>query len=178
MIRKNIKPKWNNAVHQKDTKSGADNELWFEEWLCDGFIDRDWNTVDGFNYRVLDYNSEYEKGKCNIFLELKSRNIDYDTFYSTMIGENKLKTARKKLDKGDQVYFFFLFVGKYGTKKDLYFYDVSRSHKKLEKGCRIEVGGTNKRGTDEYKNHLYIPIKFLESVKSYKNMEEYLDNKP
>tara|TARA_R110002049_G_scaffold87992_3_gene222602 strand:+ start:2938 stop:3474 length:537 start_codon:yes stop_codon:yes gene_type:complete len=177
MIRKNTKPAWNNVVHQKDTKTGATSELWFEEWLSDGFIDRDWTCIDGFNWKRLDYDSVYEKGKCNIFLELKSRNIDINSFKTTMIGESKLKAARKKLDKGAQVYFFFLFLGQNGSKKDLYFYDVSRSHKKLEKYCRINTGGTNKRGVNEYKNHLYIPVKFLESVKKYKNMEEYLDKK-
>tara|TARA_R110001599_G_scaffold320831_1_gene531208 strand:+ start:21404 stop:21940 length:537 start_codon:yes stop_codon:yes gene_type:complete len=164
---------FNNPVHLSNQKSGASSERWFETWLEDGYIDRDWEITEGFNWKQIDYRSVKEDKKCRVYLELKSRNVDVDTYRTTMIGANKLKKARDYMDNGAEVYFFFLFLGKKGDKKDLYFYDVKRSYKKLEKHCIIDIGGTNKRGCDEYKNHMYIPTNFLENIKKYKNMEDY-----
>ena len=144
--------KWNNAVHQKNLREGEQSEKWFEKWLEEGYIDRDWEITEGHNWKQIDYRSVKEDDKCRVYLELKSRNVDFHTYKSTMIGENKLKKARNYLDNGAEVYFFFLFRGKCGNKKDLYFY---------------------KRGCKEYKNHLYIPTNLLTKIEKYKDMKEY-----
>lgn len=165
--------KWNNPVHKKNQKQGLESEKWFEEWLEEGYINRDWEITEGFNWKQIDYRSVKEEDKCRVYLELKSRNITYEDYKTTMIGENKIKKARDYMDNGNDVYFFFLFKGKCGKKRDLYFYDARRCWKGLEKFVILDMGGTSKRGAREYKNHLYIPTKFLTKVEKYKDMEEY-----
>ena len=166
-------PKKQNPVYLADLKTGDESEEWFEEWLQEGFIDRDWEISKGRNWRQIDYKSVAEEGKPTIFIELKSRNIEVSDHYSTMLGANKLTSARKKMKKGGKVYFFFLFRGLSGNKRELYFYNANRCLNKLEQGCEIRIGGTTKRGLPEYKDHLYIPIKFLTNIKDFKNMNNY-----
>tara|TARA_R110002020_G_scaffold181364_2_gene376194 strand:- start:3881 stop:4429 length:549 start_codon:yes stop_codon:yes gene_type:complete len=165
--------RWSNPVHIKNQKEGMESEKWFEKWLEEGYIDRDWEITEGHNWKQIDYRSVKEEDKCRVYLELKSRNVSFESFKSTMIGENKLKKARNYLDNGAEVYFFFLFRGKCGKKRDLYYYDAKRCWKGLEKYVILDMGGTDKRGCNEYKNHLYIPTKFLTKVQKYKDMEEY-----
>jgi len=166
-------PNWNNPIHQKHQLQGANSEKWFEKWLEEGYIDRDWELTEGKNWKQIDYRSMKEDDKCRIYLELKGRNVKVDTFSSTMIGYNKLIKARKYLDMGAEVYFFFLFRGKSGKETNLFFYDARRCWKGLEKFVIKDIGGTNKRGCDEYKDHLYIPCKYLTKVEKYKDMSDY-----
>jgi len=172
IMKLNNKPDRKNKIYIKQRRDGDSAEKWFEKWLENGYIDRDWElTTTG--WKVIDYVSAKEEGKNRVYIEMKGRNISIHNYRTTMIGESKIKKARKYLDQGADVYFFFLFRGKAGNERELYFYDARRCWKGLEKHCIIDMGGTNKRGVNEYKNHLYIPCSFLTKVEKYKDMEEY-----
>ena len=92
-MRKRVKNE-DHHLYQQHQKEGFASEKLFEKWLEEGFIDRDFYVSEEKNWKQIDYISVKEKNKCRVYLELKGRNIDYDTFRTTMIGANKLKKAR------------------------------------------------------------------------------------
>lgn len=179
MRKKLPKSNWNNAESIKDRQMGRRNENWFEKWLVnEDFFKTSWETRKGHNWDIIDYKSEPDDDDTQVrMIELKSRRKKVDDFWDTMIGENKLIEARKMMDKGYKVYFFFLFTGKMGNEKELYFFDSEKCRYALyrNKGlnCRLDNGGTTRRGKKEEKMHLYIPHKLLHNVKDYKDIMEY-----
>ncbi len=175
------KSNWNDAVCIKDRAMGRDNENWFENWLITtDFFKTNWETRKGCrtNWDIIDYKSEPDEDDPMIrMIELKSRRNRVDDFWDTMIGENKLIEARKMMEKGYKVYFFFLFTSKKGDERELYFFDSEKCRYGLyhNKGlnCTLKDAGTTRRGKREIKKHLFIPHKLLHNVKDYKDIMEY-----
>jgi len=99
---------------------------------------------------VLDFESPTH------FVELKSRTNNYNSFSETMIGDNKRKMAMKKIEQGKKVFFVFSF------KDGTYFWELTPENFNNIGGMnQIRIGGTNGRGYDDFKPHLYIPINAL-----------------
>jgi len=175
------KRNWNNAKCVKDRAMGKDNESWFEKWLTGSdFFKTDWETRKGCrtNWDIIDYKSVPDNDDKQVrMIELKSRRNKVDDFWDTMIGENKLIEARKMMEEGYKVYFFFLFTGKGGNERELYFFDTEKCRYDLYKNkglnCKIEDAGTTKRGKREIKPHLFIPYRLLHNVKDYIDIMEY-----
>tara|TARA_R110000803_G_scaffold50583_1_gene104823 strand:- start:4924 stop:5490 length:567 start_codon:yes stop_codon:yes gene_type:complete len=183
MRKKLPKSNWNNAKCIEDRRMGRINEKWFDEWLVEkDFFKTDWETRKECktNWDIIDYKSDpNELDKQIRYIELKSRKNRVDSFWDTMIGENKLIEARKLMDKGFKVYFFFLFTGKSCKERELYFFDSEKCryelYKEPSKGlyCSIKLAGTTRRGKWEKKPHLFIPYKLLHSVKKYDDIMDY-----
>jgi len=181
MRKKLPKSNWNDAESIKDRQMGRTNENWFEKWLVEkDFFKTSWETrkCGRTNWDIIDYKSIPDDDDNQVrMIELKSRRNKVDSFWDTMIGENKLIEARKMMDKGYKVYFFFLFTGKKGNERELYFFDSEKCRYALyhNKGlnCNIKVAGTDRRGKKEFKPHLFIPHKLLHNVKDYIDIMDY-----
>ena len=94
--------------------------------------------------------------------ELKSRDLSIADFTETMIGYNKIEDGFKKLDwykdhmPNYKVYLWFAF------KEGLYAWELNRTNYELNGGeIQKRIGGTSKRGWDDYKHHYYIKKEFL-----------------
>tara|TARA_Y100001963_G_scaffold29518_1_gene40168 strand:+ start:1020 stop:1610 length:591 start_codon:yes stop_codon:yes gene_type:complete len=151
---------YNHSASQKDRKLGARKEKRFELWLKNSqfFPDKSFDKTTGWN--EMDYVSDCK----TIYIELKGRRCnkyDYDT---TMIGHNKYIKARKLIMKGFKVYFFFSF------RDRVCFYPVPIM---LPSAVDIRDGGTWRRGCDEVKKHLYIPVGLLYDVKDFPSIRYF-----
>jgi len=99
--------------------------------------------------------------------ELKTRDLYHNEFEDTMIGNNKIKKGFKNLlkfdnDKYDTKYRVFFW---FGFKDGLYVWELTKETYELNGGdSKIKIGGTCKRGTDDYKDHYYIDIKHLVKI--------------
>jgi len=97
--------------------------------------------------------------------EIKSRNLNIDTFSDTMIGYNKIVKGFEKLNwyrkhiPNYKIYFWFAF------KEGLYVWELNEENYKLNGGdSKKRLGGTNKRGYDDYKDHYYIKTELLVKI--------------
>lgn len=126
----------------KDYEMGINNENLLLPKLKEFFND---DTIHKLNdYSVFDYEGE------NKYIELKSRNNNYNKYKTTMIGLNKLvKASTLKPD----VYFFFNFLD------GLYYYKYN-----FDDNFEIRQGGRHDRGENEINNYCYIPIDILIKV--------------
>ena len=98
IMKLNNKPNSKNKIYIKQRRDGDSAEKWFEKWLENGYIDRDWElTTTG--WKVIDYVSAKEEDKNRVYIEMKGRNISIHNYRTTMIGESKIKKARKYLDQ-------------------------------------------------------------------------------
>ena len=105
-------------------------------------------------YNIFDFYNEEQK----LFIELKSRNCQINTYTSTMVGMNKINRS-KILDKRNfSVYFFFYFTNSNYSECDLYYwkFNVDELDKLIYKN-----GGRIDRGKNEIKKYAYIPITLL-----------------
>jgi hypothetical protein len=97
--------------------------------------------------------------------ELKARDLSIEDFYDTMIGYNKIEEGFKNLNHfkdhmpNYKVYLWFAF------REGLYTWELNRKNYELNGGdSQKRIGGTNKRGYDDYKDHYYIKKEFLTKV--------------
>tara|TARA_A100001201_G_scaffold130078_2_gene115699 strand:+ start:505 stop:1206 length:702 start_codon:yes stop_codon:yes gene_type:complete len=151
---------FNHSVSIADREMGDENEKSFHKKL------NRWCGIkfkeDKKGWRVLDYMNSANK----IAVELKSRRNRKSQFPTTIIGYNKYQTARRYMMRGWKVFFFFKFTD------GIYFWEV-QPH--LPAGFYKSVAGTNRRGCDEYKDHLYIPVDALRKMRNYRNYLQYLN---
>lgn len=99
------------------------------------------------HYAVWDYHNNDE----SMYIELKSRRCKHNQYPDTMVGYNKIKWAQQK----PSCRFIILF----NFTDGLYKWELDHS-----KTYKPRIGGTNARGFDDYKDHLYIPIEELSVV--------------
>jgi hypothetical protein len=99
--------------------------------------------------------------------ELKTRDLNHNTFEDTMIGNNKITKGFKNLlkfdnDKYDTKYRVFFW---FGFKDGLYVWELTKEAYELNGGdTKIKIGGTCKRGKDDYKDHYYINVEHLVKI--------------
>ena len=126
----------------KDLKFGLNKEMQLlpilKEYLKDETIYKLENT------NVFDFKGD------NKFIELKSRNNNYDKYPTTMIGINKILRASSL---NENVYFFFWFVD------GLYYWLYDKDYE-----FEIKRGGRFDRGRPELNDYAYIPIDMLIKV--------------
>lgn len=82
------------------------------------------------------------------YYEIKSRNNNYNTYPTTMVGENKIKFCKKYPHKNH--FFFFCF-----QDGDYYY------HYNPEDVLSFGRGGRYDRGRPEMRQYCYIPINLL-----------------
>jgi hypothetical protein len=112
-----------------------------------------------FKYYQIDFLGESFGG------ELKSRTSSYNDFAEIMIGYNKVKFGFEKLDwykdhiPKYKIYFWFAF------KDGLYAWELNKTNYQINGGdSQKRIGGTNKRGKDDYKEHYYIKKQYLTKI--------------
>ena len=99
--------------------------------------------------KLDDYNIFDFKGD-NKYIELKSRNCNYNKYPTTMIGYNKIKKA---LELNEDIYFIFNFTD------GIYYF-------KFDKNIQLEIkqGGRFDRGKKELSDYAFIPIEILKEI--------------
>ncbi len=112
------------------------------------------NKYDSIDFYGVDY-----------MLELKSRCIYSNTFKETMVGYNKIIRAIETLEHYShhipnyKVYFAFAF------KDGLFIWEYnSKTYEENGGDIQKRIGGTSKRGWNDYKDHLYIKISNLRKI--------------
>ena len=98
----------------------------------------------------LENSNEFDFKGDNKYIELKSRNNNYNKYPTTMIGYNKIKKA---LELNEDVYFIFNFTD------GIYYYKFDR-----DKELEIKQGGRRDRGRPEIKDYYFIPIEILQKI--------------
>jgi hypothetical protein len=99
-------------------------------------------------YNLFDY-----IGK-DCYIELKSRRVTHDKYPDTMIGYNKVEFA---MNTYKRVVFCFSFTD------GLYYY-IFNKNDICNNRLRIDIGGRNDRGKEEYKKYCFIPTKLLKKI--------------
>ena len=96
------------------------------------------------NYNIFDFRGN------NKYIELKSRNCNYNKYPSTMIGYNKIFKASLL---NEDIYFYFCF------EDGLYYW-------KYDNNIKLETkqSGRRDRGKPELNEYCYIPIEILKKV--------------
>ena len=105
-------------------------------------------------YNIFDFYNEEQ----NVYIELKSRQCQINTYKSTMVGMNKINKARILNRKNFTVYFFFYFTNSNYSECDLYYwkFDIDQLDQ-----CEFKSGGRVDRNMIEIKRYCYIPISLL-----------------
>ena len=105
-------------------------------------------------YNIFDFYNEEE----NVYIELKSRQCQVNTYTTTMVGMNKINKAKILSRKKCNIYFFFYFTNTDYNECDLYYwkFDLDQLDKLIYK-----TGGRIDRGKNEIKKYAYIPITLL-----------------
>jgi hypothetical protein len=98
----------------------------------------------------LDKNNIFDYKGDNKFIELKSRNNEYNKYPTTMIGYNKIL---KSLELKEDVFYLFNFID------GLYYWKFNKNYK-----INIQRGGRSDRGKAEYSNYAFIPIELLTKI--------------
>ena len=129
-------------MFKKDYSFGLQKEVELLPILRKFFNDDTIIQLDRHN--VFDYKGD------NKYIELKSRNSNYNRYQTTMIGYNKIKKA---LELNEDVYFVFNF------RDGLYYYKFDR-----DKELEIKQGGRFDRGIPEIKDYYFIPIEILKEI--------------
>ena len=111
------------------------------------------------DYDVIDFYGE------TYMLELKSRVCSSTDYIDTMIGYNKVVRARQTLEHYShhmphyKVYFAFAFTD------GLFVWEFNEENYNTNGGdSQKRIGGTNKRGWNDYKDHLYIFVDKLTKI--------------
>ena len=126
----------------KDLKFGLNKEMQLLPILKEYLKDETIYKLENSN--VFDFKGD------NKFIELKSRNNNYDKYPTTMIGINKVLRASSL---NENVYFFFCF------NDGLYYWLYDKDYE-----FEIKRGGRFDRGRPELYDYAYIPIDMLIKV--------------
>jgi hypothetical protein len=129
----------------------------YEAILFDTYLknsDIFFETTDRFNQ--LDYIGQTDK--TNIFIELKSRNINIDTYNTTIIPVSKIDYFKEisKLNPSKQSRLFLIFA--YGYKEDKQFYFIKYEPTLFKSFTKSQIFN---------KNHYDIPIKYLKPIADF-----------
>ena len=132
-----------NKRYERDLIMGQENEIKFKKFM---------NSYE--NIKLKKYKDKYAELDFryqNRLLELKSRTISHNQFPTTIVGENKIKKARRKNNFKTEFYFLFT--------DGLYRWDYNED----EILCIMDAVRTD-RGRYEVKPHAYISIKNLKLI--------------
>lgn len=99
-----------------------------------------------------DHIFDYYNDEC--LIELKSRNCFSFSYPSSMVGYNKIQSARKS---GKSCYFLFNF------KDGLYYWEFNEDDITNGSVC-IKTGGRKDRGFYEYKDYAFIDVDLLKEI--------------
>jgi hypothetical protein len=131
-------------MFKKDYTFGLKKEIELLPKIKLFFNDETITQLDRLN--VFDYKGD------NKYIELKSRNNNYNKYPTTMIGYNKIKKA---LELNEDVYFIFSFTD------GIYYYKFDKD-KELE--IKRNYCSRRDRGRPEIKDYYFIPIEILQKI--------------
>ena len=110
----------------------------------------------------LDYYNPFDfYNEQDLYIELKARRCQINTYESTMVGMNKINKAKILARKNNSVYFCFYFTKSDYTQCDLYYWKFNLID--FDK-CECKPGGRVDRGKSEIKKYCYIPISLLTKI--------------
>ena len=110
----------------------------------------------------LDYYNPFDfYNEKDLYIELKARRCQINTYESTMVGMNKINKAKILTRKNNNVYFCFYFTKTDFSECDLYYWKFNITE--FDK-CEFKTGGRIDRGKSEIKKYCYIPISLLTKI--------------
>jgi len=129
-------------MFKKDYTFGLKKEIELLPTIRKFFNDETIIKLDDYN--IFDFKGD------NKYIELKSRNCNYNKYPTTMIGYNKIKKA---LELNEDIYFIFNFTD------GIYYF-------KFDKNIQLEIkqGGRFDRGKKELSDYAFIPIEILKEI--------------
>jgi hypothetical protein len=137
-------------------KMGLENEKLYKPIICKTLGDV---IKTHYKYCMIDFLG------AKFTAELKSRNLNSYDMTDTMIGYNKVNIGFEKLEHYShhipdyKIYFLF------GFKDGLFCWELNKETYKLNGGdAQKKIGGTNKRGYDDFKEHYYIKKEYLVKI--------------
>tara|TARA_R100000773_G_scaffold2152_2_gene2941 strand:+ start:1570 stop:2106 length:537 start_codon:yes stop_codon:yes gene_type:complete len=160
LVNKKLPKSFNTIQAQNDRRFGDSYERKFKR-IIDGWFGCDFQHEKS-GWGAIDFINQENK----IAVEIKRRRITKGQFYDIMIGYNKYRQARKLMRKGYKVYFFWKFQDR------LCFWNVPAI---LPSYCRVEKGGTYRRGYNETSECLYIPMDKLLDWKDFPTYISYME---
>ena len=161
MSRKNSNPKVEKAYYEM----GIENEKKYKPVIENllGYV-----VKTSYKFCIIDFYGY------NYRLELKSRSCSSTQYKDTMIGYNKYEEGlrllkEKRLTTPDyKLYFAFAFTD------GLFIWELTEENFIANGGeSQVREGGTDKRGYDDYKIHLYI---FMENLKKIDETPCYVNH--
>ena len=105
-------------------------------------------------YDTFDFYNEENQ----LYIEIKARQCQINTYESTMIGMNKINKAKVLTKKNNNVYFCFYFTKNDYSDCDLYYWKFNLLD--IDK-CETKTGGRKDRGKNEIKKYFFIPTFLL-----------------
>jgi len=111
------------------------------------------------------YEFDFIDTELKLLFELKSRRIEKNQFFDTMIGANKLTEGYKMINQGYKVYFLFGFTD-YLSAFELTKDSINNNW--------FRDGGRQDRGKDEIKKYCFIPNHLLINLFSKNNSGYYI----
>jgi hypothetical protein len=134
----------------EDLKFGNENEKIVLSKLRDYFKSKNINKIK-YNMDTFDFIDKDNK----LIFELKSRRINKNQYYDTMIGYNKIIDGFKHIDKGYKVYLCWKYLDK------LCYYELTKDSYN-EKWKRM--GGRVDRNKDERHLCYFVPTKEMTEI--------------
>ena len=108
-------------------------------------------------YNPFDFYNEQQ----NLYIELKSRRCQINTYQTTMVPMSKINKAKILTKKNNNVYFCFYFTKTDYAECDLYYWKFNLLD--FDK-CESKRGGRVDRGKSEIKKYCYIPVSLLTKI--------------
>lgn len=138
----NFKRYNNNQNHINDVLFGGNSENKIKP-LLEKYLNVKLDHSDDFS--TFDFYNKKER----IYIELKSRRNTKYQYSTTMMPNNKHTISMNYLNSGkaEHIYYVFNFTD------TLCIYKLN-----IDDAFISKVGGTNRRGISEYKQHIYIPV--------------------
>ena len=94
--------------YHSDVNFGKRNQDIVLKYLCLYFSNLFNETIEVKEFQNNSSRFDFYLAKKNILIELKSRRCTYEAYPTQIIGENKVKLAKKKMDNGYRVFYCFL----------------------------------------------------------------------
>jgi len=137
-----------NQNHINDVLFGGGGENTVKP-LLEKYLNVKLEHTDDFN--TFDFYNTEER----IYIELKSRRNTKYKYSTTMISNYKHKMSMKYLNSGKAKHIYYAF--KFTDKLCIYKLNINDNF-------ITKLGGTNRRGISEYKQHIYIPVSSLTDI--------------
>lgn len=139
-----------NDIKLNDLNYGETNEERIYKYLCKKYPDLK-KTKDNVNYGKY---YEFDFYNDNMFIELKTRRINFNQYPTLMFGYNKFLKGEELLRQNEKLKIYYLF----SLNNGLYYWEHKSSP------YTTKISGRCDRGKDEYHKCIHIETQYLKKM--------------